>query len=257
MKKIFILIGILMISHNISSKEIPLSHSDSLVGKNFEYRFIIGESNLHFYKNNKYEMEFGSEGWYWYNEGVYEIKNGKIYFSPAACLDRKDGQPLDCAKTMGSAVGSLSSDEKSLWYEQVLNVVSDNNKDVFSDYEGQGSVQLNYIDYNILESKVKEGAKRSIDGIPVIAMGLKKGISTDDVKIRKKPSVESESVKFQAGLYAEEAEEKNFVPKNTEIIIIARSVNKEKVKNWNNYWYYIKVGMNDGVWAFAEFIKIK
>jgi hypothetical protein len=197
MQKYIILIWVLLLSYNICSKEIPLSDSGSLIDKHFEYGFVIGGSNINFYKNNKYDIEFGSEGWYWYNEGDYEINKGKIYFTPTKCLDHKDGEVLDCSKTMGSAVGSFNSDEKSLLYEQYLKVTSDKNKNVFSDYEGDGSQRMNFINYDILESKVKEGAKRSIEGIPVIAMGLRNGISTDDVKIRKKPSVESESVNIR------------------------------------------------------------
>ncbi len=88
--------------------------------------------------------------------------------------------------------------------------------------------------------------------IEVITMGGVKYITTDNVKIREAPSIGSKSIKYVKAIDEGSTE---FIPKGTMVTVYARTKFKEKVKNWENYWYLIDVGWNKGVWVFAEFFE--
>ena len=107
--------------------------------------------------------------------------------------------------------------------------------------------------------KVKEGIKGRINGIEAISMGGKKGVTTENVRIRPKPTIDSKYLE-----YSNEIEGKlPYYPKGWDVIIYARTLNKDKIGKWNNYWYYVELvcdsrEMESGwVWVYGEFIKIK
>lgn len=59
-------------------------------------------------------------------------------------------------------------------------------------------------------------------------------------------------------------EERPFVPKGTSLSLLFKTRNKEKVKDWENYWYFVRVNTgwyghcdseNNLGWIFGEFIK--
>ena len=86
-------------------------------------------------------------------------------------------------------------------------------------------------------------------------MGNRAGITTDNVKIRSKPSIDAASLRFQCQYPVEG--NGAFVPKATTLRIIARTIKRSKVQNWNNYWYLVNVGLNSMVWMYGEFLKIE
>jgi hypothetical protein len=104
--------------------------------------------------------------------------------------------------------------------------------------------------------KTTEGEKRQIDNTPVRTIGYKMAITTSNVKIRKKPSLKSKSIIYNSEAYGK----KPYVPKGVEIAVIARTAQKDKIGDWNNYWYYVNVFdyfNNNLVWMYGEFIKFK
>ncbi|MCU0847468.1 MAG: hypothetical protein MUD12_06230 [Spirochaetes bacterium] len=254
-RSIFVFSMIVMfLAMNVTGKEIPVPDSKYLVSRTLSFSYAIGEAKLKFFDDNSYRIEYGSEGWYWYNEGEYKYKDGKIYLHPQKCLHHEKGPAMPCGDTMGEAVCSLHESIGSLYFTHCLKVSSVSKRSVFTqDPKGGGS----YIEFEIQESKVREGSKRFIGNVQVIVMGMKNGTTTDNVKIRKRPSVDSESVKYRAGLFGDDAREYDSVPKNTDVTVIARTLEKTKVGNWNNFWYYVRAGAGDGVWMYGEFLKIK
>jgi hypothetical protein len=84
-------------------------------------------------------------------------------------------------------------------------------------------------------------------------MGMKKGVTTSAVKIRKTPEAEGEELVYFSEIFAPEQKS---VPNKTSVTIIARTLEKQTVQKWENYWYYVQVGAHDGVWMFGEFVKI-
>ncbi len=47
------------------------------------------------------------------------------------------------------------------------------------------------------------------------------------------------------------------VPVNTRVMVLARTGEKDRVGKWNNYWRYVDVGGNTGVWMYGEFVRLK
>jgi hypothetical protein len=39
--------------------------------------------------------------------------------------------------------------------------------------------------------------------------------------------------------------------------LLARTVEKSQVNNWNNYWYLVDVDCSQHVWMFGEFVILK
>ena len=109
------------------------------------------------------------------------------------------------------------------------------------------------------EYKVEEGIKGEIDGIEVISMGGKKGTTTENVRIRPKPTINSKYLEFNGGMVGRFP----YYPQGYDVVIYARTINKDNIGEWNNYWYYVELDcdtleMESGwVWMYGEFIKIK
>ncbi|EPG64660.1 hypothetical protein [Leptospira wolffii] len=114
------------------------------------------------------------------------------------------------------------------------------------------SIACGKLVFNNEDHLVSEGLSREFEGTSVITMGRKIVETTDNVKIRIKPDVNSKVVS-----YSKEFDEAPlaFVPKGTKVTLIARKLNKDQVKNWINYWYYVDVGVTSGVWMYGEFFK--
>ncbi len=256
-KSILIIALLLLLSPVILAEEISINSIEQIINRKYSYSYIIGGGELQFFKNNTYKISYGSEGWYWNDEGTYQTKNGKVYLYPTKCTpDQKDDQG-HYKFTMGDAICSLFASHNSLDYMLGIKCVSTyNKKHLWGDNLGDDKM---IFDDNT--AKVPEGSKRKIKDIPVITMDMKKGATISNVKIRERPSVNSKSLQYQKGLYADDAKTFPYVPSDTDVIIIARTVNREKVENWNNYWYYVNVGtyvgVENGVWLFGEFVKIK
>ena len=50
-----------------------------------------------------------------------------------------------------------------------------------------------------------------------------------------------------------------YCPKETQIRVLARTLEKERVQQWTNYWYYVEITAAEGMmqrygWMFGEFI---
>jgi hypothetical protein len=224
----------------------------SLIGKKYHESFIIGAYEIEFNKDYTYESQYGSEGLYWYNKGTYTIKNNTAYLEPNVCKEHKDDKDaMPCNKTLGRAECTIINDSKSLYYTTFIKCISLNNKNVL----GFNSPDVLF---PIPEYKVKSGEERVYKGVNVIVLTDSTGVTTSNVKIRKSPTINSESIKYTDKLYLDPSSKTyDSVPKDTQIKIIARTKNKDKVDKWTNYWYLINVGITDEVWMYGEFIKIK
>lgn len=110
--------------------------------------------------------------------------------------------------------------------------------------------------FPVENSKIKSGTSKIYKGVPVVAMGLAKGVTTTNVKIREKPSINSRSLDYIKAPYETDAVMQS-VPAGTEVVIIARTRDRDKVQSWSNYWYLVSMGFTTEVWMFGEFVKIK
>ncbi len=110
---------------------------------------------------------------------------------------------------------------------------------------------------------VKENQQATVDNIPVVTMGYKLSATTANLKIRKGPGKDYENMQFYyKDKKTGEIKSWGSILEGTNIRILARTKDKQKVDKWNNYWYYIEYKEPEGslmvyrnAWCFAEFIK--
>lgn len=192
--------------------------------------------SLNFNKAGKYD---GMNAQFQYADpvkGSYEIINNK--------LNLYKGE----TKTIFIKDGILKTDQTSIKYQNFL---------IFPD-------GTKLWDKNL---KVKTNSIRIIDGSESIVMGIIDGETTTNVKIRVKPDEKAEAMKYIDLIDSTDSPvgkaEKDLpsVPKGKKISILARTKDKVKVQNWNNYWYYVEISEGWGTikngWMFAEFVKLK
>lgn len=199
-------------------------------------------------KNSKYSLNVSSLGPKWRIEGTYNLSDGKLVLHPNKCLDENNDSTIDCNKTTGEAIGTLNKSDDDLYYTQYVLFEPAKKRKLVGD--------LTYFKLGLPDKKVPEGSKRTIQDIQVTTMGMKKGTVTTNAKIRVKPSVTSKAVEYLESIYGP-GSALEYVPAGTSLRIKARTVDKVKVNEWNNYWYCVDAGMTYDVWMFGEFIKIE
>lgn len=108
-----------------------------------------------------------------------------------------------------------------------------------------------------------KNTQTEINAVPVLYLGDIQAHTTTVVKFRVAPDAAAQAGKcyFDAGLPTET------LPKHKNLKLIARTPEKVKVGNWENYWYFVKTGDScafgddmkylpyGGVWVYGEFIK--
>jgi hypothetical protein len=220
-----------------------------LTKNSFKYGTVISSSELIFLSDGTYAYEYGSEGMNWFNRGTFSIKSNTVYLKPDFCSSHKEGAAGNCAETMGEAFCSIQTRPNDLYYYKYFICTSKNNKNAVS-------VNVAAMPFAVENSKNKAGASRIFKGIPVVTMGLVKGVTTTNVKIREKPSINSKSLDYNKDMYSPDTVQQS-VPAATEVIVIARTRDRDKVQNWNNYWYLVSMGFTSEVWMYGEFVKLK
>ena len=116
--------------------------------------------------------------------------------------------------------------------------------------------ELKIWDYNTL---VKEGDPLKINGREAVAMGAKEGITTAVLKMRETPSSTSKEIHYTYD-DVDETYTVKALPKDTSLIILARTKDTDKVGKYNNYWYYVEFERYFDymrAWVYGEFVKIK
>jgi hypothetical protein len=132
--------------------------------------------------------------------------------------------------------------------------------------DSEGSLKfddpLGYIENKKSTEPVKAGEPVKINSIDAVSMGSVSGHATSVIKIRIGPGTDKKEITW-TGNCDTDSEEFKSVKKNTELVILARTKEKDKVGKWTNYWYYVKFykesscgGSVEG-WVFGEFVKIK
>ncbi len=98
---------------------------------------------------------------------------------------------------------------------------------------------------------VKPNLRRKVNGIEVITMGAVWGKALQNVRVRTAPSINASIIKFP---------KLDYWPKGASVRVLARTVQKERVQQWTNYWYYVENTAEEESprygWMFGEFIAI-
>jgi hypothetical protein len=223
--------------------------SGFLTGHPFKYGTVISSGEAVFKGDGTYTFSYESEGIYWYNSGSYSIKKEGVVLAPDFCSTHRQGEAVNCADTMGAAVCTVKEEPNDMFFSKYFVCTSQKNMNAVS--TGVPSMA-----FPIETCRVKAGTGRIFRGMPVVTMGMAKGTTTSGVKIREKPSVNAKALEYNAELFAPDKTAQS-VPANTEVVIIARTRDKDKVQSWNNYWYLVNVGVTSNVWMYGEFVKIK
>ncbi|PJZ43754.1 SH3 domain-containing protein [Leptospira brenneri] len=117
---------------------------------------------------------------------------------------------------------------------------------------------------------VEENLNRNYNGFDVITLGLKNGIATSNLKLREKPDSQSRTFTcYFTHIDDDKVREKdiNFIPKNVQLTIIAKTLNDFTVGGKTNFWYLVfpssdsyngcllKNSKQKEGWVFGEYIK--
>ena len=236
------------------------SISEIIYDETFSFGSIIQSFTINFYKNNTYKIYYGSEGWYWENNGTFLIQDEKIYLTTKSCTfwNEKD---IDCKNSFKTGICNIQLNENSIEFK--YNLICDVNKKfkVYTEFQEPE----NWFKVDVRKFKIPTGLKRvfrnyknlingkeNYENIEVLTLGNLKGITNDSVVIRQGPGIDYQKLPhFPNGDYG------NYVmslPKGIKLTIHARTLNKQKVKNWENYWLLVSLDYNQYVWIFGEFV---
>ncbi|MBN1523107.1 MAG: hypothetical protein JW904_01385 [Spirochaetales bacterium] len=109
---------------------------------------------------------------------------------------------------------------------------------------------------------VREEKKVEINGAAAVTMGYKLRATTENLRIRKGPSTNDEHLTFFfKDTKSGQIKSWGSLLAGTNIRVLARTESKQKVEDWNNYWYYVEYKEPKGsmvvykrAWSYAEFI---
>ncbi|WP_125169483.1 hypothetical protein [Leptospira hartskeerlii] len=101
-----------------------------------------------------------------------------------------------------------------------------------------------------------------VDGILV---GGRNAVVKEAVKFREEPSILSKNItiirKLESCCSKSEDEKFTSLQKDWNIVVIARTKEREKIEKWENYWYFVAVYESEFSqvygWVFGQFIKIE
>lgn len=180
-------------------------------------------------------------------EGRYELAGGKVLLKQESCRDDDTGKPLDSAENYAGLALTTEKSEGDLYYTQYLVLEASGKRPVIGN--------LARLRFGMPDTKVPAGSRRSYDGMPVVTMGMQKGVTTTNAKIRVKPSTGAKPVQYLDSPFGPSSP-KESVPAGTPLVVRARTAEKEQVGQWNNYWYLVDVGVHENVWIFGELVKL-
>jgi len=223
---------------------------ERLANQKFQSYYGVGMANYTFVviftAEGTYSTEIGSD--LGHEDGTYEIIGDHVALQGKHCPEIP-GFQKSSACAFAPATCRAESTPESLYYSEYLVCQSDHTL-TFVMNQATDSMRMPFP-----KSAVPFGQKKSFNGIAVITMGRAKGKTIDAVKIRKTPSINGEAKSYYP-FPSDPPSPQPFVPAGAGVIVIARTINKEAVKGWNNYWYLVNVGENREVWMFAEFVKL-
>jgi len=109
-----------------------------------------------------------------------------------------------------------------------------------------------------LFSELTTGLQRNVEDVPVI-MVIKRGTIKENAYIRSAPSKSAKP----SECFFESVEGRKptpVLPANQYIFVVGKTLQKEKVDKWENFWYFVDAGdwySDCQGWVFGEFIDFK
>ncbi|MDX1959517.1 MAG: hypothetical protein SFU98_13140 [Leptospiraceae bacterium] len=221
-------------------KEIPIENKNVKLYPKFLNGEWVPEYNvlgwrIKFFKNGKYEEVFAGEGCGGYT-GKYFILSEKIKLIPdkkVDCLNEQRIKNNECI---------LQNDFDSLY--STLKLVC--NDEVFYSKENER----------------KDGEVLNINSIKAVSVFPKNYYTNAVIYFREGPGTEFNSISCSFESAGEPVNRKT-IPDGTFVLVIARTIDKYKVGNLNNYWYFVEpytgwysYGCEKKFgWVYGEYIK--
>ncbi|WCL51034.1 hypothetical protein [Leptospira sp. GIMC2001] len=202
---------------------------------------------LEIYNDNTFIFAYGSEGWYWYNKGNYIVENELLKLKSTYC-GSDSSMKQNCKSTFLSGVCYIQSSPEDLEYEYQLVCKSQNKFKIYTNFDKPNDTII----FPIKSHLNPINSKRKFKGISVVTLGNVVGEVSEPVIIRTGPGVEFSKEEYIVNAY--DGPYLNSIPKGTKVVIHARTEQKTKVNNWENYWLLISVNDNYKVWVYGEFI---
>lgn len=198
---------------------------------------------LTFTKNGNYNANVIFGQWGFTVKGPYAVKKGQITLT----IDD------ETKKTLNKWLVNEKPDRYNKYYLKNGVIVDDNESVKYSRY-------LKFDDGTKFWDKstliTKEGLPKKINSVQVTTMGMKKGITKSNVKLREKADAGSKEKRYCKD--PEMGPCTNYVPKGEAVVIIARTEKKMKVQQWENFWYYVEFSGTIGEgWIFGEFLEME
>jgi len=172
--------------------------------------------------------------------GKYEIKSGflNLYYNNKIWLSK----------------GVIKYDQKDLKYPYYLVFHNDLFK-AMDKILKTGLKMVKWTKIKDLGTIAKEGIKVKLFEDEAVSIGYKKAVTLDVLNLRSRPSLKSSRIQYETV----DGKKIYSLKKDFEIRVLARSVDKDFVDEWNNYWYYVEIN-NFPVsviyaWVYGEFIK--
>lgn len=197
-------------------------------------------TNINFLKDSEYQIHSVGGGCNYLWKGKYHIINKKTLTLKKGILQFKDCETDD-------------EPERNCEYKKEKNPI------LFEYYLDCGKEQM-YIYWN-QNTAIPSNSNIIFQNVSVLALGGKKGVTTDDAKLREKPDINSKSFNC---ISEATMEKKPYVLNKEKLILLFKTLEKQKVKKWENYWYYVYVDSgwygrcdseNNLGWIFGEFVR--
>ncbi|ASV13415.1 hypothetical protein [Leptospira santarosai] len=250
---VLILIGVFfLINLVLSCRQVQIESKPAIsIGSVIKENLFSSSSGMHslyikFNDNGSYEFSYDSEGWTWFNRGTYLIKNNTIELKSNFCSSGEHKGQV-CSATFHNGKCIIEPTPLDVEYEYALICRSNHNFKVFS----SDSKPSNLVSFEIKQFLLPAGNERVYKGHKIITMGNIIGEVTEPVVLRDGPGINYQKLDYIVNVY--DGPYLKSLQKGKKVIIHGRTLKKETVKNWENYWLLISIDDTNKVWAFGQF----
>lgn len=201
-----------------------------------------------FGEKGHFEFHYGSEGWYWANSGSYTYSDSSINLKSQSCSFWQEKDP-GCKNSFTEGRCFISEMQEDIEY--LYELVCKFNKR-FHMYTSDSKLN-DEMKLDIKRYKVPVGTPRKFKGHQVLTAGNAIGTVKETVFLREGPGTTFKRLQYIVNAY--DGPRLESVPAGKKVTVHARSVDKPKVKDWENHWLLISIDDSHYAWAFGEFIQ--
>lgn len=221
---------------------------DILIAEEFGHGSGIHWLSVIFTDKGGYDFTYGSEGWYWSNKGQYKFVDSRIDLKPTSCGFAQEKDP-GCQNTFTAGNCSLVEKLNDLEYLYAIKCKFNRKFRIFTSY----SESRDELNLDVKKHKLPIGTERVYQGTKVLTTGNTIGTVVDTVFLREGPGTQFKKIDYIVNAY--DGPRLPSVPASKKVVVHARSLEKSKVKDWENYWLVVSIDDSHHAWAFGEFIK--